>query len=78
MEFHLIAYVCALSSVVAQATYLTYVQKSGLESEETALSVLHLNSINCIPFIFAYTVLTGDLVKAFNFPGNKDPQFVVS
>ena len=67
-----------MSSVVAQSIYLTYVQKTGIESGVSALSVLHLNSINCIPFMLAYTVLSGNIVRAINFPGNKDSHFVVS
>lgn len=78
VKFHSWAYFCALSSVAAQAVYLTYVQKTGVESGVSALSVLHLNSINCIPFIFAFTVLTGDLVKAINFPANNNPNFVAA
>ena len=78
MEFDLAAYIFAISSVFAQAIYLTYVQKTGVESGVSALSVLHLNSINCIPFLFAYSTLSGNLVKAFYFQGNSDPQFVVS
>ena len=78
MKFDLTAYISAISSVVAQSIYLTYVQKTGVESGVSALSVLHLNSINCMPFLFAYSTLSGNLVRAFNFPGNSDPQFVVS
>lgn len=78
VEFRPWSYVMALSSVVAQSIYLTYVQKTGAESGFSALSVLHLNSINCIPFLFAFTALSGNLVRAIHFPSNKDPQFVAA
>ena len=78
VKFELSAYVFAIASVIAQSVYLTYVQKTGVESGVSALSVLHLNSINCIPFLFAFSTLSGNLVSAFNFQGNSDPHFVVS
>eukprot|EP00794_Sanderia_malayensis_P017675 gene17675-19437_t len=78
VRFNAFAYICALSSVAAQALYLTYVQKTGVESGVSALSVLHLNSINCIPFLIGYCVLSGDLVKAIKFPSNNDPSFVAA
>ena len=53
-------------------------QKTGVESGVSALSVLHLNSINCLPFLFAYSTLSGNLTTAIYFKGNSDPQFVVS
>ncbi|XP_065052070.1 uncharacterized protein LOC135681493 isoform X2 [Rhopilema esculentum] len=78
VKFDFYAYICAVSSVVAQSIYLTYVQKTGIESGVSALSVLHLNSINCIPFMLAYAVLSGNIVRAIHFSGNKDSQFVAA
>ena len=77
VKFDLLAYVFAISSVIAQSIYLTYVQKTGVESGVSALSVLHLNSINCIPFLFAFSTLSGNLTRAFYFERNSDSQFVV-
>ena len=76
LKFHLVGYLDALSSVIAQATYLTYVQKTGLEKGVSALSVLHLNSINCIPLMFSYSLMNGSLVKALHFPFD-EPSAVV-
>lgn len=69
-------YLDALSSVIAQATYLTYVQKTGLEKGVSALSVLHLNSINCIPLMFSYSLMNGSLAEALHFRFN-EPAVVV-
>jgi len=78
VKIDLSAYIFAISSVIAQSIYLTYVQKTGVESGVSALSVLHLNSINCMPFLFAYSSLSGNLTTAIYFDGNSNPQFVMA
>ena len=78
VQFDLRAYLHAGASVVAQAIYLTYVQKTGVEKEISALSVLHLNSINCIPFMLCYTLISGNLQKSMSFPYLESESFLVS
>ncbi|XP_065655152.1 uncharacterized protein LOC100197493 isoform X2 [Hydra vulgaris] len=72
LKFHFSSYCNGLLSVVAQATYLTYVQKTGVEDNTSALSVLHINSINCIPMMLIYTTINGKLLESFSFTGFKN------
>ena len=78
LQFHLYGYVDAILSVLAQSLYLTYVQKTGVEKGVSALSVLHLNSINCILPLFMYTLWNGNLLDAVRFEGFDDLSFRVS
>ncbi|XP_057303238.1 uncharacterized protein LOC130640731 [Hydractinia symbiolongicarpus] len=77
LSFQVIGYSNAILSVLAQSVYLTFVQKTGLEKGGSALSVLHLNSINCIPMLLLFTALNGHLVKGFQFPGFSQIGFLV-
>lgn len=52
LEFSALAYIYALLSVVCQSFYLTYIQKTGVEKGFCTLTVLHTNSVNCIPLLF--------------------------
>jgi len=38
---HLVGYINALSSVAAQATYLTYVERTGIEKSSSAIDIFH-------------------------------------
>jgi len=66
---HLVGYINALSSVAAQATYLTYVERTGIEKSSSAIGILHLNSINCIPLMATFAICNGHLYSAFQFKG---------
>ena len=74
MRFSYIGYAEAIMSVIAQSVYLSYVQKTGVGS---TLSVLHLNSVNCIPVMLIYTLGRGRLIQSLSFPGFTQPSFVV-
>ena len=63
------AYISALLSVVCQSFYLTYIQKTGVEKGFSTLTVLHTNSVNCIPLLFVYTLLNKELLAACRFDG---------
>lgn len=78
LQFRFYGYLEAILSVLAQSVYLTYVQKSGIEKSGSALSVLHLNSINCILPLFAYTMWNGNLMNAFSFKGFHYTNFRIS
>ncbi|XP_066911261.1 uncharacterized protein [Clytia hemisphaerica] len=78
LQFKLYGYVDAILSVMAQSFYLTYVQKTGIEKGASALSVLHLNSINCILPLMMYTLWNGSLLQAARFEGFKDSSFNMS
>ncbi|KAK3754619.1 hypothetical protein QZH41_020545, partial [Actinostola sp. cb2023] len=75
LQFSLDAYVCALASVVSQAIYLTYVQKSGVDEGLSALAVLHLNSINCIPILFVYVAMSREIMMSLHYTGYKSSGF---
>ena len=49
-------------SVLSQALYLTYVEKSGCAEGMSTLTVLYVNSINCVPLLAAISLVTGDLL----------------
>lgn len=69
LEFSAFAYVSALLSVICQSFYLTYIQKTGSEKGLSALTVLHTNSINCIPLLLIYTLCNKELQAALKFDG---------
>ena len=77
LQFRPYGYAEAICSVLAQSVYLTYVQKTGVEKNVSALSVLHLNSINCILPLFAYTLWNGNLKNAVLFEGFYESSFRV-
>ena len=78
MAFSLPAYLHGLASCLTQAVYLTYVQKTGAESGLSALSVVHLSSINCLPFLAVYTVLSSEVQEVLRYPKLYDIHFLVS
>lgn len=67
MDFSLAAYLRGLVSIFSQGLYLTYVQKLGIEKQLTALELLYVNSINCIPLFLLYILLSWEFVDAVNF-----------
>jgi len=77
LQFHLYGYIDAILSVLAQSLYLTYVQKTGVEENVSTLSVLHLNSINCILPLLGYTMFNGNLLSAVRFEGFLNTSFSV-
>lgn len=78
LSFHLYGYLDALASVFAQSIYLTYVQKTGVEKHVSALSVLHLNSINCILPLLVYTIWNKNLIKAIHYDGLMATSFIIT
>ena len=77
LRFTFLGYSEAIASVVAQSVYLTYVQKRGLEKGSSALYVTYMNSVNCIPILFVYTLFSGHLQASFSFTGFTSGKFVV-
>ena len=79
LEFtsHARGYICALVSVICQAFYLTYIQKTGVEDGLTTLEVLQLNNMNCIPILSLYTFYSQETVAALNYQGYTDVSFMV-
>ena len=77
LEFSAFAYVSALLSVICQSFYLTYIQKTGSEKGLSALTVLHTNSINCIPLLLIYTLCNKELQAALKFDGYYVVEFQV-
>lgn len=77
LQFSLDAYVCALASVLSQAIYLTYVQKTGVEEGISALGVLHLNSVNCIPILLIYVLTTKEISVSLHYTGYVNSGFEV-
>lgn len=69
LEFSAPAYISALLSVVSQSFYLTYIQKTGVEKGFSTLTVLHTNSVNCVPLLLVYTLLNEELLAALKFDG---------
>lgn len=54
-------YVLGAGSVISQALYLTYVERSGCAKGFDTLSVLYLNSVNCLPLMFLVALFLGEL-----------------
>ncbi|XP_048579399.1 UDP-galactose/UDP-glucose transporter 7 isoform X1 [Nematostella vectensis] len=77
LHFSSDAYICALGSVLSQSFYLTYIQKTGAEKGLSALAVLHLNSINCIPILMAYVVLSHEIMDVYHYTQYKNNGFEV-
>lgn len=77
LEFSAFAYASALLSVICQSFYLTYIQKTGSEKGLSALTVLHTNSINCIPLLLIYTLCNKELQAALKFDGYYVVEFQV-
>lgn len=77
LEFSAFAYASALLSVICQSFYLTYIQKTGSEKGLSALTVLHTNSINCIPLLLIYTLCNRELQAALKFDGYYIVEFQV-
>lgn len=78
LSFHLGGYVCAVISVLSQACYLVYVQKTGVEAGLSTFGVLHLNSINCVPILAIYTIMNNQLMNSFNHVRTTANGFLVS
>jgi len=62
LMFNAEAYFYGLGSVISQALYLTYVEKSGCDKDLDTMTVLYANSINCIPILLAMSLINGDLM----------------
>ncbi|XP_077999720.1 uncharacterized protein LOC144452494 [Glandiceps talaboti] len=76
IEFNVYAYIYGGISVLSQALYLLYIQKTGIDKQISALGVLFINSINCIPLLLAHTLVTFELPKAIAFLQITDPMFI--
>ncbi|XP_031556699.1 UDP-galactose/UDP-glucose transporter 7-like [Actinia tenebrosa] len=77
LKFSTDAYICALASVFCQAFYLTFIQKTNVEEGLSTIAVLHLNSINCIPIMFVYVIMTREIQQTTSFAGYKSAGFEI-
>jgi len=78
LRFTYLGYFEAIASFIAQSIYLTYVQKTGVEKNVSALYVTYINSINCVPLLLIETVANGNLLKSIEFPGFYETSFVIA
>ena len=76
LTFDLTAYIAGTLSVISQASYLTLVQKLGLNNKMTATGILYLNTLICTPFLSIFIYLTSDLLTIFKYQYISDPIFI--
>ncbi len=76
LAFDPAAYAFGAVSVLAQALYLTLVQKSG--SDFTTTETVHLNAYNNIPIMLTCSLLFGELGPALDAFKYKDVAFVIT
>lgn len=50
-----------------QGIYLTLVQRLGLKDEMSTNGILYVNSINCLPFLVIFSLLTSEFQQCFMF-----------
>ncbi|XP_006814403.1 uncharacterized protein LOC102810125, partial [Saccoglossus kowalevskii] len=78
VQFHLISYIYGGVCVLAQALYLLYIQKMGIEKHISAVGFLYINSVTCIPLLIIYTVVTSEILAVMAYPQWTEPGFVAS
>lgn len=61
------AYLFGISSMFLQGIYLTLVQRLGLKDEMSTNGILYVNSINCLPFLVIFSLLTSEFQQCFMF-----------
>lgn len=61
INFNIYGYLLGMGSVLSQATYLTFIEKSGISKDFDSTAALYINAVNCIPILFLITVADSDL-----------------
>ena len=69
-------YALGIGSVVSQSLYLTYVQKRGFKMD--MLTILYVNSINCLPILVTIMLAIGEYPRLLAFDGWENPMVYVS
>ncbi|XP_041485430.1 UDP-galactose/UDP-glucose transporter 7-like [Lytechinus variegatus] len=61
------AYLFGICSIFLQGIYLTLVQRLGLKDEMSTNGILYINSLNCLPFLIIYSLLTSEFKECILF-----------
>ena len=78
LNFHWHSYILGMASVVTQSLYLLTLQKTGIEKNIGAISLVYINSINCMPVMTIMCFLAGDISAVAKYPHWGDPWFLTS
>ena len=78
LNFDQNSYLYGITSVVTQALYLITLQKTGVEKNIGAISIVYINSINCMPIMMILCFLTGDISAIAKYPNWDQPGFLFS
>ena len=60
LQFELRAYIWGIASVLAQAVYLTFVQKYSEKEKLTAVAMIYINAVNTLPVFLLSTLFLGE------------------
>lgn len=78
LNFHWHSYLLGVSSVFTQALYLLTLQKTGIEKNIGPLSLVYVNSINCMPVMTLLCFAAGDISAIARYPHWHEPKFMCS
>ena len=78
LNFDRNSYLYGVTSVVTQALYLITLQKTGMEKNIGAMSIVYVNSINCMPIMMVLCFITGDISAIARYPHWDQPGFIFS
>lgn len=70
------AWVLGLVSCFFQATYLTFVKRSGLDTGMSSLGILYYHSILSLPFITIIIMATGEMTPVMAYENWTSPGFI--
>jgi len=88
LDFDFKSYAFGAASVLSQSLYLLTLQKMGSENQlgsynpnakaANAMTILYVNSVNCLPIISVLVILSGELTLMQGYPHWHEPGFIVA
>lgn len=84
LDFDVKSYTFGICSVLSQSLYLLTLQRMGAEQQlgvyNTAsaktLTILYVNSVNCVPLVFAVVFMSGEFNSLWDYPHWDEPGFL--
>lgn len=67
MDFSMKAYLSGVVSIFSQGLYLTFVQKLSIEKQHSALDILYINSVNCLPLFLIHAAVSREIQFAIQY-----------
>lgn len=71
------AWLLGFSSCIFQASYLTFVKRSGLDTGLSAVGIVYYHAFLSLPFFAIMVLVTGELPKVMNYDQWFNPAFLI-